>query len=386
MSWLLISDGVSTVANFTSVTIPANEDFTIRIVFRPDSTAAFRSIIGQNGSFDNSIALLRNGVTNCQFTFGATNYIRNYSTSLVVGTVYDFEIQRVSGVIDMVDTATQLTVISSAFTDNTAISFDKLFKSGGGTSGPFDGGLGLFQITNATINHTWDATASSHAAGSQPTLTDTISSNNALGVNFATDGSAWVNLGGGGVSLTVPSIPSEESFGNPTVVNLSQVLGVTSIASLEAFGLATIVGSQVLQPSSISSLEALGEPVIISGAIILEPSSIGSQELLGTPSLVYAQLVSVTGINSEEAFGLAIVQDGIALVIPVNSRATYQAIQAYLRSTDKFVSVQNNGIIVEWLRSEGITEGAFNNMFNDYWESKGFTGAYNDRWKKWKDS
>mgnify|MGYP003645003965 CR=1 FL=1 len=203
--------------------------------------------------------------------------------------------------------------------------------------------------------------------------------------NFGTS-SEYILVGGGGVSLIVPSILSEESFGNPTVVNLSQVLGVTSIASLEAFGLATIVGSQVLQPSSISSLEALGEPVIISGAIILEPSSIGSQELLGTPSLVYAQLVSVTGINSEEAFGLAIVQDGIALVIPVNSRATYQAIQAYLRSTDKFVSIQNNGIIVEWLRSEGITEGAFNNMFNDYWESKGFTGAYNDRWKKWKDS
>ena len=197
---------------------------------------------------------------------------------------------------------------------------------------------------------------------------------------------AFLEAGGGGTVLTPTGIASTEAFGSPTVLNLNQVLGVTSITSLEAFGLVTIVGSQILQPSSISSLEALGAPLIISGAIILEPSSISSQEALGTPSLVYAQIVSVTGIDSEEAFGIAIVQDGIALVIPVNNRDTYQAIQEYLRSTNKFVSTQNNEVIMEWLRSEGVAEGAFNNMFNDYWESNGFTGAYNDRWKKWKGS
>jgi hypothetical protein len=46
-----------------------------------------------------------------------------------------------------------------------------------------------------------DATASSHASGT-PVLTDTIGANNATGVNMPTDGSAWVDLGGGGISLT----------------------------------------------------------------------------------------------------------------------------------------------------------------------------------------
>lgn len=193
-------------------------------------------------------------------------------------------------------------------------------------------------------------------------------------------------IGASGISVTVPSIPSEESFGSPAIINLHQVLGVTGITSLESFGLAVVIGSQILQPSSINSLEALGEPVIISGAIVLEPTGIGSQEAVGTPSLVYAQIVSVVGIDSEEAFGIAIVQDGVALVIPVDDRDTYQAIQEYLRSTNQFVSTQNNEIIMEWLRSEGITEGAFNDMFYGYWESNGFTGAYNDRWKKWKNS
>lgn len=44
----------------------------------------------------------------------------------------------------------------------------------------------------------FDATTSDHSnTGAQPVLVDTISGNNATGVNFATDGSAWVDLGGG---------------------------------------------------------------------------------------------------------------------------------------------------------------------------------------------
>ena len=67
----------------------------------------------------------------------------------------------------------------------------------------YEGSLLTSTINDGTIDTAlWDATASSHAAGT-PVLTDTIGGNNATGVNMPTDGSAWVNLGGSGISGTI---------------------------------------------------------------------------------------------------------------------------------------------------------------------------------------
>ena len=54
-----------------------------------------------------------------------------------------------------------------------------------------------------SVVYDWDAEASSHAPGAQPILTETVTANDATGVNFPTDGSAWVDLGGGGASTLV---------------------------------------------------------------------------------------------------------------------------------------------------------------------------------------
>lgn len=195
---------------------------------------------------------------------------------------------------------------------------------------------------------------------------------------------AFINSGGGGTVITPTGIASTSAVGTPTIINLHQVLAPTGIVSGESFGSATVMNSQVLQPTSVSSLEALGSPVILTGAITLGPSGIASEEASGTPSLTYAQLVSVTGIGSAEMFGLAIVQDGIEVVIPITNRRTYQEIQAYLKTTGKFVSRDNNGILLEWLRKEGVDATQLNDAFFKYWEGKGYTGAYNDKWKKWR--
>jgi hypothetical protein len=189
---------------------------------------------------------------------------------------------------------------------------------------------------------------------------------------------------GGGTTITPTGVASTSAVGSPVVVNLHQVLSPTGISSGESLGSPTVVNSQILQPTSISSLEALGSPVIITGAITLEPSGIGSEEASGTPSLIYAQLVSVTGISTAEMFGLAIVQDGVEVIIPFANRRTYQEIQAYLKTTGKFVSKDNSGILLEWLRMEGVDATQINDAFFKYWENKGYTGAYNDKWKKWR--
>ena len=193
--------------------------------------------------------------------------------------------------------------------------------------------------------------------------------------------------GGGGLTLVVPSITSGESFGLPDVILNTAYLLPSAITTAESFGVPTVASlDQFIQAISVSSLEAFGEPLILTGGVTLAPTSITSQESLGTPFLVYSQLVLVDSITSEESFGIAIISDGVALVIPVGDRDTYQKIAEYLRATDKFVSYQNNEILLEWLRSEGIDEGSFNDSFKEYWGRKGYVGAYNDRWREWRDS
>ena len=72
------------------------------------------------------------------------------------------------------------------------------------------------------------------------------------------------------------------------------------------------------------------------------------------------------------------------VTIPKESRATYQGVTEYLR-TQGFTGTPND-IIVKWLISEGILGSQFNDLFSDYWEQEGFTGAYNDKWEQWRDS
>ncbi len=115
------------------------------------------------------------------------------------------------------------------------------------------------QLKSATFGNrlNLDATASDHSAGSQPVLTDTISGNNATGVNFPTDGSAWVDLGGGGATITAdiattakkPTVLASSSATLPqpdSVVSITAKKPTVSIAS----------SAEVPQPSAVVSITA----------------------------------------------------------------------------------------------------------------------------------
>lgn len=196
-------------------------------------------------------------------------------------------------------------------------------------------------------------------------------------------GSAEVSVGG--VVISPNTIDSLEFVPEPQVLSSGVLLSPLGIPPSEVVNLPTIqVGEYTLSPAGIGSGELLGSPLVSTGELQLLPTSIGSAEGFGVPALVYAQLVQVSGIQSKEVFGLHIVSDGQALVIPLGDRDTYQRIATYLKSTGRFVSEQNNDIIIEWLRSELLESGQFNDLFMEYWSRAGLTGAYNDRWKKWR--
>lgn len=89
--------------------------------------------------------------------------------------------------------------------------------------------------STSTLIHKWDATPSNHGSGT-PLLLDTVGSNDATGVNMPTDGSAWVDLGGGGISVTGTAVPTQTEAdivtgGKTIILTLSGDTFVTGTSS-----------------------------------------------------------------------------------------------------------------------------------------------------------
>ncbi|MBP2370214.1 hypothetical protein [Pseudonocardia parietis] len=87
----------------------------------------------------------------------------------------------------------------------------------------------------------------------------------------------------GSQTVTPTSIASAEAFGTPTLLGTS-FLNVTSIASAEAFG--TLVIDHVkVRPVGIISAEAFGLPTAVPGPATVAPDGIGTAEAFGYPWL-----------------------------------------------------------------------------------------------------
>lgn len=88
--------------------------------------------------------------------------------------------------------------ISAPFVTLRTFDFDEIVRP---DNWRFEGLLNYIKVysdvAKTTLVNYWSPDDSSHAAGT-PILIDTIGGNNATGVNMPTDGSAWVDLGGGG--------------------------------------------------------------------------------------------------------------------------------------------------------------------------------------------
>lgn len=80
----------------------------------------------------------------------------------------------------------------------------------------FDGYLYSAKITGDTYDYQWSADASSHAAGT-PTLVSTVDTNDFVGNNLPTDGSAWIEEGGDVTApawSVVPALSATTSVGH----------------------------------------------------------------------------------------------------------------------------------------------------------------------------
>lgn len=121
------------------------------------------------------------------------------------GEFHDYELKADGTTLEFfVDTLSKGTTSGSPVFDG----FQCLFRGG---SNYYEGQAEYFSYYNETVGSVltfnWDASSSSTSSGT-PVLTETVSGNNATGVNMPTaamgsPGSAWINLGGATISIPV---------------------------------------------------------------------------------------------------------------------------------------------------------------------------------------
>lgn len=167
----------------------------------------------------------------------------------------------------------------------------------------------------------------------------------------------------GGLVITTSPIASAESFGSPTITTGVVLISPIAIATQESVGSPAILPELFIGPSAITSLEFVGNPII---------------ELI-------LQQIFPNGIPTEEFVGRPLVLGGASIVIPVDSRQTWNAVAQYLRNL--VFRGQDNDVIVAWLRSEGFEEGAYNDMWYDYLFQSGFLdGSLTDKYAAWRQN
>tara|TARA_R110000851_G_scaffold148716_1_gene289071 strand:- start:804 stop:1319 length:516 start_codon:yes stop_codon:yes gene_type:complete len=137
----------------------------------------------------------------------------------------------------------------------------------------------------------------------------------------------------------------------------------TGIASGEAFGSPTVINRRVISPSSILSLEIFGDSIV---------------ELL-------LQSISLQSIPSQDDFGRPLVTGGDVLFIPIAKRQSWNTIAEFLRTVG--FKGSNNDVIIDWLRSEGIVDGLYNDLWGRYLLQNGFVdGSLTDKYAAWRGS
>jgi len=305
MAWSQRYDGVNDYALFASpVVIPASTPFVIEWMVKYDVTKTL-IFAGNTADTDTQLYAASSG-GNIRLRDDAQD-LRLYNTngSLLAGVYNKIKLTR-----DLGNTVT-LEVNDSPEGSSSgvagAFTFDELNKMSGVTASTTCDYQYLKIDVNGSPVINLDATSSNHVAGT-PILTDTVSSNDATGVNMPTDGSVWVDLGGSGISITATPIPSSESF-----------------------GVASVKKSLIISPLSILSSESFGNTKVIN-PIEINVNSFDSSSEFGNASILIKKAINVIGFNSSSVFGkITLFGDAIPIVIKNKFRMLKPILKNVLR-------------------------------------------------------
>ena len=199
MTWALQFDGVNDYLSIPSYTFLAEETWTIERQLNVVSGMNIR-VLGDTGSF-NSYVSVSPSLVRVRYNSSGSLQL-SWSVSLPLGTSPVIKVIKTSYSSHSlyIDNVLQSTITTDTTSWPQASSFNAIGRSTVAYGDAAHQLIGDFSITSASPR-LYSSDLSSHAAGTV-ILVETISGNDGTGINMPTDGSAYVDLGGSGISVT----------------------------------------------------------------------------------------------------------------------------------------------------------------------------------------
>ena len=333
MAWALQFDGTNDYLTLNSaININSSEDFSIRWRWPADSVGNHRILGGVNiGASVNRIISFGNGNITL---YDNTGQNKSFSAGIDVTADQEVEFRRTSGTLELfVDGVSQGTQASTQ-------SFSGFGVVGGNfNTATIAGSLQYLRIDVAGVSVLdLNPDSSDHSnTGQQPVLVDTVGSNDATGVNMPTDGSAWIDLGGGATSATISEsiVLSDSSAASvQSAAAISESIALVDAASAAATssalisdqfvlidaisaGLSVAINATVAEQFSL--VDAAASQALLSGAISESITLTDAATSSATSSAAIAEQITLTDSAAVNAQTIALISDQFGLVDSINA-------------------------------------------------------------------
>lgn len=353
MAWALQFDGVNDYAS-SSVVVPkpiGDSYLEIDVIFDSITvgTETFLAWIGPNGAQGIGISVRYDGRI---VYYGRGNSIGSASYLAVAGERHTLRLEHTSnvyiGYFDGVEVGRFNNI--AADSDSDGFFFGKTPTSAVGNDAFSLVSCVWVDVSTPSNNRTYDPTASSHAAGT-PVLTDTIGGNNATGVNMPTDGSAWVDLGGGGATGVITQ--TTESFTQSSVGTITSA-GITGAITQTAQSFTQSLSASLGYAGLINQTTQSFTQSLIGTALLSISGEITQTLQSFTQSATGATLLNITGTINQAVGAFTQSANGI-LITPITGSIT--------QITSSFTMSLSGSVPVQWVDKAPAT-AAWSNQAN----------------------
>ena len=231
MSWALQFDGVNDYVPFTPL-LSQNNSSNINwdLEFTAANHGSEAIILGSTST--NAFVILRN--TN-ELEYRVGGGAQKFSvTDVNVSAVYKLELRWSGGVKALTLYENNVFVSTLNISLASILGGDAVYLGRTGSvyrNTLYEDYLTYNDLELSANSRKFDFTASSHAAGTV-VVSETINNQDATGVNMPTDGSAWVDLGGGGITLAATLGTINYTSQNATVSLTGSVDVISTLGSI----------------------------------------------------------------------------------------------------------------------------------------------------------
>ena len=203
MATALLVTGAQHLDPTTIITLPANEDVSVRYIIRHDSTENFRALWAERSGNSNIFRPWEDPLQTLIKPESGTFHYLSYASSLEVDTWYDRTLKRVGGVWDIVDTQTQTSVLTApSEVDNTEMRIERFFQRKT-SDDRFIGAVQLIEIdagTNGTYVYDPD---NANQSANPLTIPETTQNNDAVGTGFNNSSADFESVGTSQGTITI---------------------------------------------------------------------------------------------------------------------------------------------------------------------------------------